>query len=99
MRAWPIVRQGIQEILKELIRAECKAEIRKLKAADTDISVDLLVHYSLVSFDLVDGPPQPPHSLANRRSISFSGAPHDPRRFGISHWRCRQPYQLNKTLV
>ena len=43
--AWPIVRQQLQAVLEDLIRRECKAEIAKLKTANSDVPVDLFVHY------------------------------------------------------
>ncbi len=49
-RAWPLVRQRLQEVLEELIRRECKAEIAKLKNADSDVPIDLFVHYLTASF-------------------------------------------------
>jgi AcrR family transcriptional regulator len=48
--AWPIVRQQLQEVLVELIGRECKAEIAKLKTANSDVPVDLLVHYLASAF-------------------------------------------------
>jgi AcrR family transcriptional regulator len=48
--AWPIVRQQLQEVLEELIRRECKAEIAKLKTANSDVPVDLFVHYLTSAF-------------------------------------------------
>ena len=49
-RAWPIVRQGLQEILDELIQRECKAEIAKLKTANSEVPVDLFIHYLTAAF-------------------------------------------------
>jgi AcrR family transcriptional regulator len=48
--AWPIVRQQLQDVLEELIRRECKAEITKLKTANSDVPVDLFVHYLTSAF-------------------------------------------------
>jgi AcrR family transcriptional regulator len=48
--AWPIVRQQLQEVLEELIRRECKAEIAKLKTAKSEVPVDLFVHYLTAAF-------------------------------------------------
>src|SRR5260370_35317833 len=48
--AWPIVRQQLQDVLEELIRRECKAEIAKLKTATSDVHVDLFVHYLTSAF-------------------------------------------------
>ena len=44
-QGWPLFRQRLQEILQELIRRECKAEIQKLRKADSEVPVDLFVHY------------------------------------------------------
>lgn len=49
-RAWPLVRQALQGILEELIRRECKAEIAKLKRADSEVPVDLFVHYLTAAY-------------------------------------------------
>src|SRR5216683_3387593 len=49
-RAWPIVRQRLQEILEELIQRECKAEIAKLKTANSEVPVDLFIHYLTAAF-------------------------------------------------
>jgi hypothetical protein len=48
--AWPIVRRQLQEVLEELIRRECKAEITKLKTANSDVPVDLFVCYLTSAF-------------------------------------------------
>src|SRR5260370_17429015 len=48
--AWPIVRQQLQDVLEELIRRECKAEIANLKTANSDVPVDLFVHYLTSAF-------------------------------------------------
>jgi AcrR family transcriptional regulator len=48
--AWAIVRQELQGVLEELIRRECKAEIAKLKTANSDVPVDLFVHYLTSAF-------------------------------------------------
>ena len=48
--AWPIVRQQLQIVLEELIRRECKAEIARLKTANSDVPVDLFVHYLTSAF-------------------------------------------------
>src|SRR2546429_6867922 len=48
--AWPIVRQQLQAVLEDLIRRECKAEIAKLKTANSDVPVDLFVHYLTAAF-------------------------------------------------
>jgi hypothetical protein len=49
-RAWPLVHQSLQDILEGLIRPECKAEIAKLKRADSEVPVDLFVHYLTAAF-------------------------------------------------
>ncbi len=49
-QAWPLFRQRLQEILDEIIRRECKAEIAKLKKADSEVPVDLFVHYLTAAF-------------------------------------------------
>ena len=48
--AWTIVRQQLQDVLEEMIRRECKAEIAKLKTANSDVPVDLFVHYLTSAF-------------------------------------------------
>ena len=48
--AWPIVRQQLQAVLDDLIRRECKAEIAKLKTANSDVPLDLFVHYLTAAF-------------------------------------------------
>jgi hypothetical protein len=48
--AWPIVRQQLQAVLEDLIRRECKAEIAKLKTANSEVPVDLFVHYLTAAF-------------------------------------------------
>src|SRR5258707_5763600 len=48
--AWPIVRKQLQDVLEELIRQECKAEMLKLKTATSDVPVDLFVHYLASAF-------------------------------------------------
>jgi AcrR family transcriptional regulator len=51
--AWPIVRQQLQDVLEELIRRECKAEMAKLKTANSEVPVDLFVHYLSSAFFVV----------------------------------------------
>ncbi len=48
--AWPIVREELQAVLEGLIRRECKAEIAKLKAANSDVPIDLFIHYLTEAF-------------------------------------------------
>ena len=50
---WPVVRNRLQQIIEELIRRECKAEIAKLKRVDSEVPVDLFVHYLTNSFSAV----------------------------------------------
>jgi|ERR1035437_987561 hypothetical protein len=49
-RAWPVVRERLQDVIEELIRRECKAEVEKLKKATSDVPVDLFVHYLTATF-------------------------------------------------
>ncbi|MBZ5548588.1 MAG: TetR/AcrR family transcriptional regulator [Acidobacteriia bacterium] len=49
-QGWPLFRQRLQEILQELIRRECKAEIHKLRKADSEVPVELFVHYLTSAF-------------------------------------------------
>jgi len=49
-QAWPLFRQRLQEILDEIIRRECKAEIAKLRKAYSEVPVDLFVHYLTAAF-------------------------------------------------
>ena len=49
-RVWPHVSQRLQELLKELIERECKAEIASLKKASSEVPVDLFVHYLTTTF-------------------------------------------------
>jgi hypothetical protein len=48
--AWPIVRQQLQDVLEELIRRKCKAETTKLKTANSEVPVDVFVHYLTSAF-------------------------------------------------
>ena len=48
--AWPMVRQQLQEVVEELIRTECKSEIAKLKTANSDVPLDLFIHYLTAAF-------------------------------------------------
>lgn len=47
---WPIFRQHLEEMFDEIMRRECKAEIQRLKKADSDVPVDLFVHYLTAGF-------------------------------------------------
>jgi AcrR family transcriptional regulator len=47
---WPIFRQSLEEMFDEIIRRECKAEIQKLRKVDSDVPVDLFVHYLTAGF-------------------------------------------------
>ena len=49
-QGWPIFRQRLEEMFDEIIRRECKAEIQRLKKADSDVPVDLFVHYVNAGF-------------------------------------------------
>ena len=49
-QAWPLFRERLQEILQELIGRECKAEIQKIKKANSEVPVDLVVHYLSSAF-------------------------------------------------
>ena len=49
-QGWPIFRQCLEEMFDEIIRRECKAEIQRLKKADSDVPVDLFVHYLTAGF-------------------------------------------------
>ena len=44
-QGWPIVRERLEEMFDEIIGRECKAEIQRLKKSDSDVPVDLFVHY------------------------------------------------------
>jgi hypothetical protein len=48
--AWPAVRERLQGILDELMRRECKTEIAKLKKIDSEVPVELFIHYVSASF-------------------------------------------------
>lgn len=49
-QAWPLFRERLHEILQELIRRECKAEILKIEKANSEVPVDLVVHYLSTAF-------------------------------------------------
>jgi len=49
-QGWPVFRQRLEEMFDEIIRRECKAEIQRLKKADSDVPVDLFVHYLTAAF-------------------------------------------------
>jgi AcrR family transcriptional regulator len=44
-QGWPVFQQRLEEMFDEIIRRQCKAEIQRLKNADSDLPVDLFVHY------------------------------------------------------
>ena len=44
-QGWPVFQQPLQDMFDEIIRRQCKAEIQRLKKADSDVPVDLFVHY------------------------------------------------------
>jgi AcrR family transcriptional regulator len=47
---WPAFRQRLQEMLDEIVRRECKAEIQRATAADSDVPVDLFVSYLTAAY-------------------------------------------------
>jgi AcrR family transcriptional regulator len=47
---WPVFRQRLEEMFDEIIRRECKGEIQRLKKVDSDVPVDLFVHYLTAAF-------------------------------------------------
>jgi AcrR family transcriptional regulator len=47
---WLVVRQHLEEILDEIIRRECKAEIQKLRKTNSDVPVDLFILYLRAAF-------------------------------------------------
>ena len=47
---WPIFRQCLEEMFDEIMRRECKAEIQRIKKSDSDVPVDLFVHYLTAGF-------------------------------------------------
>jgi AcrR family transcriptional regulator len=49
-QGWPLFRGHLEEILDEIIRRECKAEIQKLRKADSDVPVDLFIQYVRAAF-------------------------------------------------
>jgi AcrR family transcriptional regulator len=49
-QGWSIVRQRLEEMFDQIIRRECKTEIQRLKKADSDVPVDLFVHYLTAGF-------------------------------------------------
>jgi hypothetical protein len=49
-QGWPIFRQRLEEMFDEIIRRECKAEIQRLKKPDSDVPVDLFVHYLTAAY-------------------------------------------------
>jgi hypothetical protein len=52
----------------EIIRRECKAEIQKLKKSDSDVPVDLFVHYLTAAYclDVVTRPTEPTDAATNQ---------------------------------
>ena len=42
---WPLVRRRIEELLDELIRRECKAEIDRARKAKAEVPIELFVYY------------------------------------------------------
>ena len=49
-QGWSIFRQRLEEMFDEIIRRECKAEIQRLKKPDSDVPVDLFVHYLTAAY-------------------------------------------------
>jgi len=49
-QGWPIFRQRLEEMVDEIIRRECKAEIQRVKEADSDVPVDLFVSYVTAAY-------------------------------------------------
>jgi AcrR family transcriptional regulator len=49
-QGWPIFRQRLEEMLDEMIRRESKTQIQRLKKPDSDVPVDLFVHYLTAAF-------------------------------------------------
>ena len=49
-QGWPVFRQRLEQILDEIIRRECKAEIQKLRKPDSDVPVDLFILYRRAAF-------------------------------------------------
>lgn len=49
-RGWSLFREHLEQIFDEIIRRECKAEIQKLKKTDSDVPVDLFIHYVRAAF-------------------------------------------------
>jgi len=49
-QGWPIFRQRLEEMVDEIIRRECKAEIQRVKEADSDVPVDLFVSYLTAAY-------------------------------------------------
>ena len=49
-QGWPIFRQRLEMMFDEIIRRECKAEIQKIKKPDSDVPVDLFVHYLTAAY-------------------------------------------------
>jgi AcrR family transcriptional regulator len=49
-QGWALFRRHLEEILNEIIRRECKAEIQRLKKADSDVPVDLFIQYVRAAF-------------------------------------------------
>jgi hypothetical protein len=75
---WPIFRPRLEEMFDEIIRRECKAEIQRLKKPDSDVPVDLFVHYLtasdsslLLSLDVVARPTKPTAAVTNKSDLSL----------------------------
>jgi AcrR family transcriptional regulator len=49
-QGWPVFRQRLEEMFDDIIRRECKTAIQRLKKSDSDVPVDLFVHYLTAGF-------------------------------------------------
>lgn len=49
-RVWPVVGQRLEEVLAELVRRECAAEMRALRRSTPEMPVDLFVHWITSTF-------------------------------------------------
>ena len=49
-QGWSLFRERLEEIFDEIIRRECKAEIQKLRKTDSEVPVDLFIHYLRAAF-------------------------------------------------
>jgi hypothetical protein len=49
-RVFPLVRQQLLDLLRELIEKECRAELVKLKKSKAELPIDLFVSYLTTTF-------------------------------------------------